>query len=74
MLLTSITEFCFLCGNLILDHDSAVQWEQEGNPEMLYSHARCLHKYEVLTEQYHYSQHAARKMLLNHILVFTGGD
>lgn len=74
MLLTNITEICFLCGNLIKDHDSAIMWVEDGNPEPLYSHCTCHHKYEILTMNYRYSQAEAKKMLNQHILVFTGGD
>lgn len=67
-------EICFLCGWEILTHDSAVQWEQEGNPEPIYSHATCHGKFRVLTEKYGYDFQQARRMLVQHILVFCGGD
>ena len=73
MLLTNVTEVCFLCEGEIHKGESAVVWEcADGSP--LYSHATCHHKYEILTERHHYTQQQAKRMLTDHILVFTGGD
>jgi len=66
-------EKCWLCDILLAVGESIVMWENlDGN--QLISHARCYHKYNILTENYKYTQAEARKMLLQRILVFTGGD
>lgn len=71
MLVENQTEVCFLCEGEIHRGESSVVWECESG-ETLYSHSTCHHEFVILTENYHYTQHQAKKMLNDHILVFTG--